>query len=159
MNSTLQFYKALTGFLGNSSNISFVRKDVLRLASACIELTWIGTDESLTTLHECIHRVSDKYDDTYESILEQFIIVAFKDLSVQRDPAAMGMFERLQRTCGTKSLGHFVWPRKIIERKDGSAVIVLHVSDLRQFEEILDSKAERGYFLRGMMICGLGKNP
>ena len=157
MNAMLKFYKAMFQFLGNSSNVEFVRKDVLRAAAACPERTWIGTEENLITLHECIHRVSDKYDDTYEGILEQFMITVFKDLSTQRDPAALGIFERLQRACRTNDMAHFVWPRKIIERKDGSAVVVLHVSDLGTFEEIMSRKAVTGTFRDGMMACGIGK--
>lgn len=157
MNATLKFYKAMIQFLDNPSNVEFVRKNVLREASACPERAWIGTEETLVALHQCIHRVSDKYDDTYESILEQFMITVFKDLSAQRDPAALNLFERLQRACGVKHLTHFVWPRKIIERKDGSAVIVLHVSDLGTFKEIMNRKSVTGSFQEGMMMCGIGK--
>lgn len=144
-------------YLGNSSNVGFIRQRVLREAGLCEELVWVGTEETLNELHECIHRVNDKYDDTYESILEEFAITAFKDLSSLRDPAALGVFERLTQVCRINHLAHFIWPRKIIERKDGSAVIILHVSSLGTFEEILNRKAESGTFSDGMMACGLGQ--
>jgi len=157
MNVMLNFYKTIIQYLGNSSNVGFVREQVLRAAGACEELVWVGTADTLNTLHECIHRVNEKYDDTYESILEEFAIVAFKDLSSLRDPSALGVFERLTRVCRIKHLAHFIWPRKIIERKDGSAVIVLHVSSLGTFEEIMNRKAITGTFKEGMMACGIGQ--
>ena len=46
----------------------------------------------------------------------------------------------------------FVFSRKKTEREDGSAVIVLHVSDLRAFQSLIHVSGSKGSLEEGMII-------
>jgi len=104
--------------------------------------SWDATEETLLKLEQCVNRPSEvKDDEDWTTTTNDFVKAAFKDLSVLKDSAAMDLFDRLAKTClPTYRNGEdmFVWAKTVKERPDGSAVIVLHVSDLERFRRIVE---------------------
>lgn len=69
---------------------------------------------------------------------EEFVTAAFKDLSVLKNPAAMTLFAKIRdRVVFPDDM--FVWVRTAKRRPDGSAVVILHVSDYDKFVQIMEN--------------------
>ena len=79
---------------------------------------------------------TQEYDES--EVQQDFVTAAFKDLSVLKNPAAMSLFGKI-RDCIALDGDSFIWARKVIARPDGSAVVILHVSDLQKFAYIIEN--------------------
>lgn len=80
-------------------------------------------------------------DEELYTTKNDFIKEAFRDLSTLKNPVAMDLFDRLAKTCiPTYANGEdmFLWAKSVKEHSDGSAVIVLHVSDLERFRKLIE---------------------
>lgn len=97
--------------------------------------------------------------DAVQEVLNRFLLSAFRDLSVQKNKAAHDTWRQIRDLAkGDPKYCRLVWPRKIIKRRDGSAVIVLHVSNYPEFLKMLEVRpACHGphHFESGIMLNGL----
>jgi len=116
------------------------------------QLSWNLNEENLKLLHRCVNESSSLDDETWTQTRNEFIISAFKDLSSFRNPRAMGIFERLRTICTMNDGELLLWARTITKRTDGSAVIVMHVSNLEAFEGMLHKESGEGFLQEGLMI-------
>ena len=83
-------------------------------------------------------------------MIEEFIIAAFRDLTLLKNPGAMTTFRgvrRLVRSEDTEEV--LMWARTCNRRSNGSAVIVLHVSNLGAFERLITRPEGTGDLLNG----------
>ena len=72
----------------------------------------------------------------------RFFMAAFKDLSSLRNPRAMEIFKNL-RKIASPYMNHLnLWARKISKRPDGSAFIILHISDYEVFSQTFKEMAK-----------------
>lgn len=114
--------------------------------------SWDLTEDNLKLLDRCINESTSLDDETWTQTRNEFIIAAFKDLSTFRNPKAMGIFEKLRTICTMNDGELLLWGRNVTKRADGSAVIVLHVSDLETFEGMLHKESGEGFLQEGLMI-------
>lgn len=141
-NSIISYYKAILEFLRAKEKTNEAIEEIWAIAKKASP-SWAG---SLRYLDECTNR-SENIADTKElsRTLNGFVKAAFRDLSVLKDPQAMRVFHSLaNKTCETFTPDGdlLIWARNEKIRKDGSAVIILHVSNSRRFHELLE-KDER----------------
>ncbi len=115
-------------------------------------VSWELTKEHLDQLDRCVNDSKSVGDDEWEETRHEFIITAFKDLSGVRDPRAMILFDQLRTLCTVNDGELLLWSKKVITRPDGSAVLVLHVSDLEAFERMLHKETGEGFLREGLMI-------
>lgn len=141
---TIQLYTAILNYL-NSETVEHKRLVVLQIIASPPDTSsssYEVTIDSLEKLWQCVnHPLEIEDDDEWSTTTNDFVKSAFKDLSSIRDPKAMELFDRLARTClPTYADGQdmLVYARSIKERPNGSAVIVLHVSDLERFRRIIE---------------------
>jgi hypothetical protein len=140
-NNLIAFYKTILAYLIidiEFDNTISVILDLFRKSSP----SWEATEESIRKLQECVNYPSLVEDDSdWSTTLNDFIKSAFKDLSILKNPEAMELFDELAKKC-LPTFRHgedmFIWARTIKERVGGSAVIVLHVSDLERFRKIIE---------------------
>lgn len=142
MNKMIAFYSTILDYLKSDVEVDELIPEILKLAEASSP-SWEATEEELRKLEQCVNRSSEVEDDEeWSTTTNDFIKSAFKDLSVLKNPLAMDLFDRLAKTCiPTYANGEdmFLWARSVKARPDGSAVIVLHVSDLERFRRIMES--------------------
>ena len=117
-------------------------------------VSWVGAEVSsiLSMMLRCLNDNQNSNEKQWEMSVETLLTAAFKDLSVVRDPEALHTFARLRRVCFMDKKELFVFSRKKTEREDGSAVIVLHVSDLRAFQSLIHVSGSKGSLEEGMII-------
>ncbi len=117
-------------------------------------VSWVGAEISsiLSMMLKCVNDNENSNNKQWELSVETLMTSAFKDLSAVRDPEALQTFARLRRVCFMDKKELFLWSRKRTEREDGSAVIVLHVSNLRAFESLIHVKNSKGSLEEGMII-------
>jgi hypothetical protein len=132
------FYSNILSFLRSADHLI---PEIIEL-SKWVSPSWKVTEESLWKLEQCVNRGSEM-ENTEElfTIPNDFIKEAFRDLSALKNPVAMDLFDRLAKTCiATYANGEdmFLWAKSVKERPGGSAVIVLHVSNLERFREIVE---------------------
>jgi hypothetical protein len=130
------------------------RKKILGLASECGGLSWEATDDELQLLGQCVNRGSSVInEELWSKTREGFVLAAFKDLSPMKNPLAMETFRNLQEICLFEISEYILWARKIMKRDDGTAVIVLHVSDFSRFEKLVNEQTPvMGDLENGVMI-------
>lgn len=114
-------------------------------------LSWTMDETHLKLLDRSVNDRGSIDDTTRKETQHTFIIEAFKDLSSLRNPNAMKVFQKL-RSLFVNDGSMLLWGRKVIERADGSAVLVVHVSDLGAFEKVLHDEVGRGYLEEGLII-------
>lgn len=88
-------------------------------------------------LWDCVNN-SETNNENWLEIKEGFVMAAFKDLSVIKNPEAMELFHEIRRYVLPGDEDGFVWARTIKDRPDGSAVIVLHVSNRDMYEKAME---------------------
>ena len=137
----IEFYSTILAYVQTWVDPEGLMSKVLGLSETS-SLSWEATEESVRKLEQCVNRPSEvEDDDELSTTTNDFVKSAFMDLSVLKNPDAMNLFDKLAKSClPTYSNGEdiFIWARSVKERSDGSAVIVLHVSDLERFREIIE---------------------
>ncbi len=138
MKSLIQYYSSILGFLNPKMPEILSEEVARRLWRAAIDLnpSWVADEESLKQLNKCVNN-SDTAEQDWLDTIETFLIDMFKDLSILKNPEAMELFHQICRRVLPLHEDCFLWARNIKKRKDGSAVIVLHVSNLEMFEKAL----------------------
>lgn len=106
------------------------------------EPSWEVTKESIALLEQCVNRGSTiEEEDLEQATRNDFVKAALRDLSVLKNDDAMDVFDRVAKSCSpTYAVGEdlLIWARTVKERPDGSAVIVLHTTDLKRFRELIE---------------------
>ena len=115
-------------------------------------VSWELTKEHLDQLDLCVNDSQSVRDDEWADVRNEFIISAFKDLSDFRDPRAMIIFNELRNLCTMNDGEILMLGKKVSKRPDGSAVLILHVSDLEAFERMLHKETGEGFLQEGLMI-------
>lgn len=105
--------------------------------------SWKATEESLLKLEQYSNRGSEiENDDELFTLLQDFAKDAFRDLSSVRDDGeAMEVFHKLASdVIPTYGNGEdiFVWAKSVKERPGGSGIVVLHVTDLERFRQMIE---------------------
>lgn len=137
------FYSTLLRYLRINSEIESdgLIPEILALAEGASP-SWEATGESVRFLEQCTNRPSSIEDDEeWNTMLNDFVKNAFRDLSVLKNPAAMDVFVKVARAVSpTFNNGEdmLVWAKSVKERPDGSGVLVLHVSDLKRFRKEIE---------------------
>ncbi len=161
MKPMIKFYATMLSYLEADFEDAQLVKQLVEAAQK-VKPSWETTEESVLKLEQAVNRGSEiKDDDELYSILHDFDKAAFRDLSVIKEDAAMDVFHRLaSKVSATFRSGEdmFVWAKSVKERPDGSAVIVLHVSDLERFRKLIeehdlaDNSTEDGSLESGVLI-------
>jgi hypothetical protein len=140
MNPIIKFYTAVLAYLQSKFEDEGDVQKILQLASKASP-SWEATEKSLGNLELCCNRGSTVKDENLESDTRAaFAVAAFKDLSVLRNPEAMELFRKIDQEVQCGMGDTYIWARKVNERPDGSAVIVLHVSDLADFRRMIEKE-------------------
>lgn len=150
MNATLKFYSAVLAFLKDgeitSENLQHLKelaktgKSSWKFPAYNLEILWLMVNDS--------GKIKGEWPDTQD----EFVIAAFKDLSQMREPKAAELLEQLWETSPTNQEEYIVWARKIKERKDGSGVLILHVSSVELFKKLVQGNTGHGDLEEGFMI-------
>lgn len=159
MNPVIEFYKKILEYLRLGYESSEMAIQTLQLAiKAKPACTWDLSMEKIKFLEECINRPDDillpEDSQTYElrvDAISDFLLAAFRDLSILKNPLAMDLFCDLDREFTGGLEDFYVWARNVKERPDGSAVITLHVSSLHEFRQILE-QAKAGPQIKDMTL-------
>ncbi len=135
----MKFYAAMLAYLRADVEIEGAVAKIIQLAKETSP-SWEATEESVTFLELCCNRNSSvKDDDEWSTAMNDFVKAAFRDLSVLKNPAAMGLFGTIaEKVLPNPTDDMLIWARTIKERPDGSAVIILHVSDLDRFRSMIE---------------------
>jgi len=157
INSTLFVYQAISWLLEKKDPMSKLAKGMLFGTKSGLErhpkaVSWELTEEHLDQLDRCVNDSQTVKDEEWTEVRNEFIIAAFKDLSQFRDPKAMVIFSKLRNLCIMNDGELLLWGKKVSKRSDGSAVLVLHVSDLEAFERMLHKETGEGFLEEGLMI-------
>jgi hypothetical protein len=142
MKPIMNFYATVVSYLQAEFDDENVVAEIIALAGKA-NPSWEITRESLALLELCVNRGSTVEEEDLEQITRNdFAKAAFRDLSVLKDNEAMDIFDQVAKTCvPTYAVGEdmFVWARTVKERPDGSAVIVLHTSNLERLRRLLEN--------------------
>lgn len=118
-------------------------------------ITWGGARDAneLSLFLRCVNDSESINDDNFwnENLLD-LVLAAFKDLSPMKNPDAMRTFEKICMACHVDEDALFMWSRKVTERQDGSAVIILHVSNLDDFKKVAMRIHTRGNLENGLSV-------
>lgn len=153
MNAIHKTYSLILDYLVHEPEDDTAARRGIVAQAAEAGASWVATDESIEMLERCVNRGSTVTDeDEWSEIREEFVLAAFRDLSPMKNPLAMETFRKLQEKCLFEIGEHLVWARKVNRRDDGSAVIVLHVSDLSLFEKLVGGGVTGGTLEEGVMI-------
>ena len=140
-NPSVCFYSAILTYLRSDVEVDETVKEILALAKKASP-SWKATEESIMFLEQCCNRQSSVGEgEGWSETINDFVKAAFKDLSVLKDPTAMKTFKDLaSQVSSTFSVGEdmLIWARTIKERADGSAVVILHVSDIERFRRLIE---------------------
>lgn len=152
-NPVVCFYSALQIVLNENIVLMEGQVDHLcELASKCGDKISVEVDRDwLLLIDRCVKRSNELEDGVWLDTKEEFIIAAFKDLSIIKDSIAMEIFDKLRETT-VMDEEVMLFARKIKKRENGSAVIILHVSNLSWFENRLDDLVNRGGLNDGAMV-------
>lgn len=163
MNPFVCFYSAILSYLRSDVEVDGAVEEILALAKKASP-SWEATEESVTFLEQCCNRQSSVGEDEgWSETINDFVKAAFKDLSVLKDPAAMTTFRELaSEVSSTFSVGEdmLIWARTIKERADGSAVVILHVSDIERFRRLIeqhdfvDNSTNTGGMMEEVVLIG-----
>jgi hypothetical protein len=139
MNKVIRFYLNMLALLTAGRNPSQELKE--KVIGVIVEGCSCQTDKIF--IDELIVCVNDP--DSAETFLEwyRFITTAFRDLSTMKNPLAMQVFFKChslyhkgQNNDG--GIGLVVLLKRVKRRVDGSAVINVHVSNLKAFSDVIE---------------------
>lgn len=146
MHPTIKFYSQVLQYIKSDIEDNETLEKIVTLAKTVTLSLAEVTAKNISFLETCVNRpseVPESEDDGWLATIESFVQCAFKDLSPLRDEKAMQLWHQINEKLLVGSEGDlFVWSRRVKSRPDGSAVIVLHVSNQEAFERIL---SEIGY--------------
>lgn len=135
-----------------------IEVDLITLARKSNEsknpISWKGARDTnvLSRLLRAINDGESLNDEEWEEVRFDFVMSAFKDLSPLRDPRAMETFDEIRKVAVMNDGETLLWGRKITKRDDGTAVVVLHVSDFEAFEKMLEGQTGQGDLEEGFMV-------
>lgn len=149
MNTSMKFYSATVAFLLRKKlSARAALKDIQVFCDAyvneldqlCVlatnaEVDWKKSD--LDLLWTCVNDPTTvESDDTWLNTKEGFVVSAFKDLSVIKNPEAMKLFAEIRNLMlGENTTDAVVWTRTVKARPDGSVVYIIHASSQKMFEK------------------------
>jgi hypothetical protein len=142
MKPVMKFYQTVFQYLTADADYEGDVEKIVAFAKK-VSPSWEVTDDSVRLLEQCHNRMGEVEDDeVWNTTINDFVKATFRDLSVLRDDSAMELFDKI--ACAMRAsyaIGEdlFLWARSIKERPDGSAVIVLHVTDLERFRDLIES--------------------
>jgi hypothetical protein len=142
MNPIIKFYAALLAYIKSDVEVNGAVEEILKLAKEASP-SWEVTKENVEELEEICNRGNQLDEDNHKRYVElmdfteEVSIAAFKDLAVLKWPLAMDLFEKLH-DCLALPGDSFVWARSIKRRPDGSALVILHVSDYERFKGMIE---------------------
>lgn len=140
MKLIINFYRTVLTYLQATEEINGAIDKIVELAAKA-NPSWEATAKSVAFLEQCVNRGSTVDEDEEFATCNSFAKAAFRDLSVLKDDIAMELFRELAQACvPTFAAGDdiFIWARTVKERLDGSAVLVIHVTDLARFRRLLE---------------------
>lgn len=142
----INFYQNMLDYL--QSDVE-VEGEVARLVELAKEASpsWEATEENILMLEKCKNRNKEvEDDDVWSTTLNDFAKAAFRDLSVLRNPQAVHLFRRLGDYVVPNFCGDvLVWAQSVKERPDGSGVIILHVSNVQKFRDMIEGHSLRDH--------------
>ena len=138
-NPAVLFYLAILAYIRSTVEVEGAVEEILALGKKASS-SWEVTEESVRFLEQCCNRQSSVGEDEgWSETINDFVKAAFKDLSVLKDPAAMTTFRGLaSEVSSTFGEDMLIWARDIKERADGSAVVILHVSNIERFRKFIE---------------------
>jgi len=162
MNPMMKFYTLVLSYLQAEFEDNHIVTQIVDLAKQ-VKPSWETTSKTVKFLEQCCNRSSSVKDDTVlYTTTQDFAKAAFRDLTVIKNSEAMELSRKLaDATIPTFATGEdiFIWARDIKPRPDGSAVIILHVTDIERFRKLIenhdfvDSSTEDGT-LEGVVQIG-----
>jgi hypothetical protein len=141
MKTIVNFYSTILAFIQSDKETDGAVAEIVALAKKAAP-SWEATEESVLFLEQCCNRGSTvNDDDLLFTTLNEFMKASFRDLSVLKDATAMELFQKLASEVSpafSNGEDMLIWARTVKERPDGSAVIVLHVSDMKRFRKLIE---------------------
>ena len=138
----MKFYATVLSYLQSEFEDENAVSEIIALGKKASP-SWEATEKGIGFLEQCCNRQSSvKDDEKWSTCMNDFVKAAFKDLSVLKNPEAMGLFRKVaDAVVPTFASGEdmLIWARDIKERHDGSAVVILHVSDLERFRRLIEN--------------------
>lgn len=138
----MKFYREVLNYVQADDEIEGAINKIVTLAQKSSP-SWEATVESVAFLEKCRNRGSREVtdDDVWSTTLNDFVKAAFRDLSLLKDSEAMALFKDVAYGIGTSFRGGddmLIWARTVKERPDSSGVLVIHVTDLARFRELIE---------------------
>ena len=157
MKPIIEFYAKLVHFFQEDYEVEGYANEIIELAKKAQPTLPEITSEYISLLEKCVNH-SDEVDDEYWlETKEEFVCGAFKDLTAIREKRAMDLFYKVQSLILPDVDGDlFVWNKKIKSRPDGSAIIVLHVSNEEYFNRMLSGIGYEGDLDEGALFRSAG---
>jgi hypothetical protein len=142
MKPIMKFYREVLSYIKAEDEIEGAVEKIVALAEKASP-SWEATAESVALLESARNRGSMevKDDDVWSITLNDFVKAALRDLSPLKDPEAMELFKEVADEIGTtfnNGDDMLVWARTVKERPDGSGILVLHVTDLKRFRDMIE---------------------
>lgn len=141
MNPIIKFYQLVFSYLQSDFDDPVLAQKIVEFSKEA-KPSWSTTIARLEFLEQCCNRGSSvENDEHWSETTVDFAKAAFRDLSVIKNPLAMELFWKIaNKYVPTFGNGEdfFVWARNVKVRPDGSAVILLHVTDLERFRELIE---------------------
>lgn len=141
MKPIIKFYATILSYLQAEFEDENMVTDILNISQKAVP-SWEVTTESIALLEQCVNRGSTIEEEDLEQITRNdFVKAAFRDLSVLKNDDAMDVFDQVAKACSpTYAVGEdmLIWARTVKERPDGSAVIVLHTTDLKRLRALIE---------------------
>jgi hypothetical protein len=163
MKPIAKFYQSVLNYIQSDMEVEGAIEKIVAFAEKASP-SWEATSESVAFLEKCRNRGSSEVtdDEVWSTTLNDFVKAAFRDLSPLKDESAMDLFKQVADEIGTTfNCGDdmLIWARNVKERPDGSGVIVLHVSDLKRFRELIEDhdladKESEHHSLEGGVLIG-----
>ncbi len=134
MKSIMRFYREVLNYIQTDEEIEGAVQKIVALAQKASP-SWEATEESVAFLEKTRNRGSSEVTD------DDVWSTTFRDLSPLKDEAATDLFKKVADGIGTtfnNGDDMLVWARTVKERTDGSGVLVLHVTDLKRFRDLIE---------------------
>jgi hypothetical protein len=142
MKLIMKFYREVLNYIQADNEIEGAIEKIIMLAQKA-NPSWEATEESMAFLEKARNRGSQEVqdDEVWSATLNDFVKAAFRDLSPLKGEEAMKLFKEVADGIGTTFKNGddtLVWARTVKERSDGSGVLVLHVTDLARFRDMIE---------------------
>lgn len=147
MNPIVKFYATLLAYIESDIEVDGAVEEILKLAKEASP-SWEVTEEDVKGLEEVCNRGGKLDEENHEryseltDLCQDVIVAAFKDLAVLKWPLAMDLFGKLRGRLVFDE-DSFVWARSVKKRPDGSALVILHVSDYERFKGMIEGHHHR----------------